>query len=343
MKRIGQDRLRFARIRGRHLAAGLALVCLLAAGCEDFDPFGTGPAEPPQPAKPPSAEPAPPPAEPDKPRRPPPPHYPMGLGRRDLHDWVFSPDRTAMFPTNERNTVIRDFEAGRVLRLTAEGEACAWSPDGQWLLYWNRGWCVVNRNGKTNCRVTAFEGKPDTRPQWDGNLPIWHPDGPSLLVLDAKGRFRLVDVTGQRDRQIATTEQIPVRQRSSAPDFFVGPGGQWFFYVDRSRVGFLRSDGTEHRAGARALLSARPRNGRPAGRRCSSWPRRPTARAGWSGRRGGSTCPPVGSNPSAGPIRCAGRAAATPAPSRPAGSAWRTWPPTTTSPAWSSSTAGRGA
>jgi len=258
MKRIGEDRLRVARIRGRHLAAGLALICLLAAGCEDFDPFGTGPSEPRErePSErtaPPSAESAPPAAEPSKSRRPTPPHYPMGLGRRDLHGWVFSPDRTAMFPKGERNTVIRDFEAGRVLRLTAEGEACAWSPDGQWLLYWNRGWCVVSRSGKTNRRLTAFEGKPDTRPQWDGNLPIWHPDGPSLLVLDDRGRFRLVDVTGQRDRQIATTEQIPVRQRSSAPAFFVGPGGEWFFYVDRSRVGFLRSDGTEHRAGDRAL------------------------------------------------------------------------------------------
>jgi len=251
-------RRRFARTGGPCLPAALALACLLAAGCEDFDPFSSPPAEPEEPE--PSERPAPPSgtsdqpaAEPAKPREPPSPHYPMGLRLRDLHNGVFSPDHTAMFPEDERNTVVHDFESGQVLRLTAEGEACAWSPDGQWLLYWNRGWCVVSRNGKTNRRVTAYEGKADDPPRWAGNLPVWHPAGPSLLLLDEKGRFRQVAVTGQRDRQVATTDQIPVRHRMAAPDFFVGPGGEWLFYVNRSRVGFLRSDGTQHRAGEETI------------------------------------------------------------------------------------------
>jgi hypothetical protein len=243
-------------------AALLALACLLAGGCEDFDPLGLEEQEPtePEPAEAPrdpsdtpDTEPGEEPAEPATPATPPPPQYPMGLARRDLADWVFSPDRMAMFPERERNTVVRDFETGRVLRLTAEGEACAWSPNSRWLLYWNRGWCIVSRNGKTNRRVTSEEEAGADDPQWAGNLPVWHPDGPSLLLLDHQDRFRLVAVTGRRDVRIATTDEIPVRHRRSAPDFFVGPGGTWLFYVDSDRVGFLKADGTAHRASRRAL------------------------------------------------------------------------------------------
>jgi len=257
MKRSRDDRLRHLPACCRCLAAGMLLACLMAAGCEDFDPFGIEPAEPESPTPSEPSVPSPPEAEPvvhpARPSEPPPPQYPMGLRLRDLHGWVFSPDRSAMFPEDERNTVIRDLEAGRAFRLTAEGEACAWSPDGQWILYWNRGWCAVNRTGKINRRVTTHGNPAETHPQRAGNLPIWHPAGPSLLVLDEADRFRLVAVTGERDRQVATTEQIPVRQRTTAPDFFAGPGGQWLFYVDRSHVGFLRSDGTAHRAGERVL------------------------------------------------------------------------------------------
>jgi hypothetical protein len=254
------QRMGFAQTGRLCLAAALALACLLAAGCEDFDPLGIerpGPPEP-EPAEPPfrASEKAP--AKPPKPPEPPDPQYPMGLTSRTLDGWVFSPDRTAMFPERERNTVVRDFETGSVLRLTAEGQACAWSPDSRWLLYWNRGWCVVSRSGKTNRRVTLHEDPGADDPQWVGNLPVWHPDGPSLLLLDEEGRFRLVAVTGKHDRQIATTNEIPVRHRSAAPDFFIGPGGEWLFYVDRDRVGFLKSDGSNHRASRRAIRDCDP-------------------------------------------------------------------------------------
>ncbi|MFO8015030.1 MAG: hypothetical protein R6X20_17215 [Phycisphaerae bacterium] len=257
------QRGRFTRTAKPWRAAALALTCLLAAGCEDFDPLGIEPPdpddpEPSEPVGPPSRLPKKHPSAPPKPPKPPEPQYPMGLDLRDLETWVFSPDRTAMFPERERNTVIRDFDAGSVLRLTAEGQACAWSPDSRWLLYWNRGWCVVSRSGKTNRRVTSQEGAGTSDPQWAGNLPVWHPAGPSLLLLDGHGRFRLVAVTGERDRQVATTDRIPVRHRSAAPDFFVGPGGEWLFYVDRDRVGFLKSDGTRHSAGRRAIRDCDP-------------------------------------------------------------------------------------
>lgn len=259
MNRSSNPRRRSGRPARSWPAALLALVCLLAGGCEDFDPLGI---EEPDPAEPdpaeaprqPSGEAAEAPAtEPPKPAKPPPPQYPMGLNRRDLDAWVYAPDRTAMFPERQENTVIRDFETGKVLRLTAQGQACAWSPDSRWLLYWNRGWCIVSRSGKTNRRVTTFDGSGADDPQWAGNLPLWHPDGPSLLLLDDQDRFRRVSVTGKTDRQIATTDEIPVRHRRSAPDFFVGPGGEWLFYVDRDRVGFLRADGTAHRASRRAI------------------------------------------------------------------------------------------
>jgi len=258
MTRRSRQRIPLLSAGSFGVAAVVALACLLTAGCTDSEPPEPGAAEPSQPGRTPAASAEPSPAKPAPPSKPPKPQYPMGLTFRDLGQWVFSPDRTAMFPEREKNTVVRDFETDRVLRLTAEGEACAWSPDSRWLLYWNRGWCVVSRNGETNRRLTAHDGTGADDPQWAGNLPLWHPDGPSLLLLDEQNRFRLVDVTGQRDRQIATTDAIPVRHRSAAPNFFVGPDGAWLFYVDRDRVGFLRADGTAHRASRRALRDCGP-------------------------------------------------------------------------------------
>jgi len=260
MERTRTRAVRVARIPAGHLPALLAAALLAAAGCDDWDPFDTGLPDDDRPKTPATDRPD----DPDRtspaarPDAPPLPHYPMGLERADLSHWVFAPDRTGMFHEDRRNTVIRDFETGRLLRLTAEGDACDWSPDSRWLLYWNRGWCFVSRNGQTNRRVTTVEADADARPQWAGNLPVWHPDGPSLLILDAEGRVRLVPVTGEGSRQIATKEQIPVAYKASSPDFYVGPDGKWIVYMDLHRLGFLRSGGTGHRVAVRRLYRCSP-------------------------------------------------------------------------------------
>ncbi|KPK47705.1 MAG: hypothetical protein AMK72_08100 [Planctomycetes bacterium SM23_25] len=273
------------------LYAGLVALCVLAAalmivlycvGTPDSDrqaepgtppqdrgaeaaPQAEPPPSPPAPPEPPPAPPqpeAPGPVRPDEPLLPPPdkappPAYPMGLKASDLRRWAFSPDGTALRPTAARNTTILDFAIGKTVRLTAEGEAVAWSPDSRWLLYWHRGWCYLRRDGKVNRRVFAHEDAGKTSPQYVGNLPLWHPDGPSLLVCDGE-RYRLVSVEGDRDRQIATAAEIPMGKRAGYADFSVGPEGTWIVYRTAKRVGFLRSDGSGHRAAVGMLYNCSP-------------------------------------------------------------------------------------
>jgi len=217
-----------------------------------------GPAESPRPPPPPEPEPLRPVETGESllppPEKAPPPIYPMGLKPSDLRRSVFSPDGMALRSTAARNTTILDLAIGKRVRLTAQGEACAWSPDSQWLLYWHRGWCVVRRDGKVNRRVTTWTDSRKTSPHYVGNLPIWHPDGPSVLLCDGE-RFRLVSVQGDRDRQIATTAEIPIGKRAGYPDFAVGAGGKWIVYWTAKRVGFLRSDGSGHRVAVRTLYN----------------------------------------------------------------------------------------
>ena len=265
--------------------AGLVVLCVVAAillialnyvGTSDSDQQaesdaprqdqGTEIAPEPQPP-PASPEPPPPPPEPEspdavKPGEPllpppdkaPPPVYPMGLKTADLRRWAFSPDAAALRPVATRNTTILDFAIGKRVRLTAEGEARAWSPDSQWLLYWHRGWCYVRRDGKVNRRVTSHENSGKSSPQYVGNLPIWHPDGPSLLVCDGE-RYRLVSVEGDRDRQIATEAEIPMGKRAGYAEFSIGPEGKWILYRTAKRVGYLRRNGSGHRAAANTFYN----------------------------------------------------------------------------------------